>query len=174
MTQHRIAAAAVVGVGLLAAAAPAAAEKIELTTRVSGVVAEVLVKRGDTVTRGAVLLRLDPAILQAKRVEAAAALARAQAEEADAQRDLERAQELYNRTVSSTSELDAATLRHARAQAARAAAQARHTIAQKNLADSELRAPVDAVVSAIPGGPGTVVTADCQPRTLLILDRNGR
>ena len=42
-------------------------------------------------------------------------------------------------------------------------------IAQKNLNDAELKAPFDGVVSAVPGGPGTVVTADCQPKPLVIL-----
>jgi multidrug resistance efflux pump len=43
-------------------------------------------------------------------------------------------------------------------------------IAQKNLDDAELKAPFDGVVSAVPGGPGTVVAADCQPKTLIVLN----
>lgn len=157
------------GVSLGAAGQAWAAEKLELSTRVSGVVAEVLVKTGQHVKKGTVLLRLDKGVLQARLDEAAAEHALAQAEEADAGREFERAQELFNRTVSSTSELEAATLRHARARASLAAASARRAIAQKNLVDADLRAPVDGVVSAVPGGPGTVVTADCQPRTLVVL-----
>lgn len=158
--------------GSLLAASPLwAADKVELTTRVSGVVDQVLVKAGQRVARGAVLLRLDATILQARRDEAAAELARAQADEGDARRELERAQELFNRTVSSTTELDAATLRHARAQAALSAAAARQTIAQKNLHDAELKAPFDGVVDAVPGAPGVVVVAECQPRTLVVMRR---
>jgi RND family efflux transporter MFP subunit len=140
---------------------------------VSGVVAEVLVKPGQRVKKGALLLHLDKTVLQARFDEVAAEHAQALADEADARREFERAQELFNRTVSSTSELEAAALRHARAQASLGAASARRTIAQKNLNDAELRAPFDGVVSALPGGPGTVVTADCQPKTLVIL-RPGR
>ncbi len=155
----------------LAAAGPLwAADKVELTTRVSGVVDEVLVKPGQRVKKGAVLLRLDKTVLQARFDEAAAEHARAQADEADARRELDRAEELFNRTVSSTTELDAATLRHVRAQAAVSVAQARRTIAQKNLSDAELKAPFAGVVSAVPGAPGTVVAADCQPKPLVILD----
>ncbi|MCA1978684.1 MAG: efflux RND transporter periplasmic adaptor subunit [Thiobacillus sp.] len=142
---------------------------VELTTRVSGVVEEVLVKPGQQVKKGAVLLRLDATVLRARLDEAAAELARAEADAADARHDLERAQELFNRTVSSTSELDAAKVRDARAQAAVQAAKARQAIAQKNLADAALRAPFDAQVVAIPGQPGTVVAAECQPRPLLVL-----
>jgi len=146
-----------------------AADTVELSTRVSGVVAEVRVKPGQRVKKGTVLLRLDKTVLQAQLDEANAEQARAQADAGDARRELERVQELYKRTVSSTSELDAATLRNARAQATLAAAKARRVIAQKNLQDAELKAPFDGTVNSVPGGPGTVVTADCQPRTLVIL-----
>lgn len=157
-------------VGLLAAAPLWAAERVELTTRVSGMVEEVLVKPGQRVGKGRVLLRLAPAVLQARLAEAAAEQMHAEAEAGDAGRELERARELYARTVSSTTELDAAVLRDVRAKAALAAAQARHAIAKRNLEDAELRAPFDGVVQAVPGLPGTVVAADCQPRTLVILE----
>lgn len=147
-----------------------AAERVELTTRVSGVVEEVLVKPGQRVKKGAVLLRLDKTVLQARLDEATAEQVRAEADEGDARRELERAEELFNRTVSSASELEAATLRHARAKAALSGAKARRVIAQKNLADAELKAPSNGVVKSVPGGPGTVVTADCQPKTLVILN----
>ena len=168
--KQRIVAIVLAGVCLGASGSPWAADKVELTTRVSGMVEEVLVKPGQRVKKGAVLLRLDKTILQAYFDEATAEQARAQADEADAKRELGRAEELYNRTVSSTSELEAATLRHARAQAALSVAQARRAAAQKNLQDAELKAPFDGVVSAVPGAPGTVVAADCQPKPLIILN----
>ena len=160
---------ALAGWGVLAAPPLLAADKVELTTRVSGVVDQVLVKAGQSVKKGAILLRLDKTILQARFDEAVAEQARAQADEADAKREFDRAQELFNRTVSSTTEFDAAALRQARAQATLSAATARRVIAQKNLDDAELKAPFDGVVSAVPGAPGTVVAADCQPKTLVIL-----
>jgi len=167
--KQRIVAIALAG-GCMGTGGPLwAAERVELTTRVSGVVAEVLVKQGQRVKKGAVLLRLDKTVLQAMLDEAAAEQVRADADEADARRDLGRAQELFDRTVSSTSELEAATLRHARAKAALSGANARLVIAKKNLNDAELKAPFGGVVSSVPGGPGTVVTADCQPKPLVIL-----
>lgn len=168
--KRRVAAMTLAGLGLMGASPLWAADAVELTTRVSGVVEAVLVKSGQRVKKGAVLLRLDRTVLQARLDEAAAEHARAQADEADAKRELERAQELFDRTVSSATELEAAALRHARAQAALSAVQARRVIAQKNLQDAELKAPFDGVVSAVPGGPGTVVAADCQPRPLVILN----
>jgi RND family efflux transporter MFP subunit len=165
---QRVAAMTLAG-WILAGASPLwAAESVELTTRVSGVVAEVRVKPGQRVKKGALLLRLDKTILQAHFDEATAEQARAQADESEAKRDLERAQELFNRTVSSTSELDDAKLRYTRARAALGVARAHQVISQKNLQDAELKAPFDGVVSAVPGAPGTVVTADCQPKPLVI------
>lgn len=168
--KQRIVAIALAGFYLGAAGSLWAAEQVELTTRVSGVVEEVLVKPGQRVKKGAVLLRLDKTVLKARLDEATAEQARADADEEDAKRELERAEELFNRTVSSTSELEAATLRHARAKAALSGANARRVIAQKNLSDAELKAPFSGVVSSVPGGPGTVVTADCQPKPLVVLD----
>lgn len=168
---RNVAAIALVGLSLVGASPLWAADAVELTTRVSGVVEAVLVRPGQRVKRGTVLLRLERTVLQARLDEAAAEQARAQADEADAKRELERAQELFDRTVSSTAELDAAGLRYARAQAALSAAQARRVIAQKNLQDAELKAPFNGVVTAVPGGPGTVVAADCQPRPLVMLSR---
>ena len=107
-----IVALAFAGASLMTTGSASAADKVELTTRVSGVVAEVLAKPGQRVKKGAVLLRLDRSVLQARVDEATAEHALAVADEADAKRELERAQELFNRTVSSASELEAATLRH--------------------------------------------------------------
>jgi RND family efflux transporter MFP subunit len=172
--KQRVLAAVLAGMGVLVSVPLWAAEKVELTTRVSGVVDQVLVKVGQRVSKGTVLLRLDKTILQARFDEAVAELARAQADESDAKRDLDRAKELFNRTVSSNTELDAATLRHDRAQAALSAAGARRVIAQQNLNDADLKAPFGGVVTALPGAPGTVVAAECQPKTLVILSSGTR
>lgn len=156
-------------VGMLAGNVHAA--DIELSTRVSGVVEEVMVKAGQSVKKGAVLLRLNKVIYQAQVDEASAEGDRLRAEEAEAKRDLERGQELYSRTVSSTTELDAAKLRYTRAKSALTMAESKLTIAKKNLLDTDLRAPFNGVVAAVPAAPGVVVAADCQPRALVLMRR---
>ena len=155
--------------GLLASNALAA--DVELSTRVSGVVEDVYVQPGQSVKKGAVMLRLNKVIYQAQVLEAGAETERLRAEAAEAKRDLDRAEELYSRTVSSTTELDSAKLRHTRAQSALTVAEARATIAKKNLADTELKAPFNGVVAAVPAAPGVVVASDCQPRALIVLRR---
>jgi RND family efflux transporter MFP subunit len=162
-------AAAVAG---LVALSGQAAERVELTTRVSGVVEAVLVSPGQRVKKGEPLVRLEPTIHQARLDEAGAELERARADEADARRDLDRVQELYNRTVSSTTELDAARLRYARAKAALTVVESRVAVARKNLEDATLKAPFDGVIAALAAAPGMVVVADCQqPRPLLWMSR---
>lgn len=155
--------------GLVASNALAA--DIELSTRVSGVVEDVYVQPGQSVKKGAVLLRLNKVIYQAQVLEAGAESERLRAEAAEAKRELDRAEELYSRTVSSTTELDSAKLRHTRAQSALTVAETRATIAKKNLADTELKAPFNGVVAAVPAAPGVVVASDCQPRALVVLRR---
>ena len=94
---------------------------------------------------GALLLGLDPVPYKAQVAEARAETV-GLAKEADTKRELERAQELYARTVMAITELDAARLKHARASAALAAAQARLERACWQLAQTELRAPSPALI----------------------------
>lgn len=148
-------------------------QRAELSTPVSGVVQTVLVAVGERVRQGQTLLKLDDRIYSGRAEEAAAAVARRHEEAAEARRDLERVQELYDRTVISTSELDQAKLRQARAAAQLKEAQARHRQGLKNLADTVLRAPFDAIVVGRQVEPGQAVAAGLQPQTLLVLAKAG-
>jgi RND family efflux transporter MFP subunit len=146
------------------------AGKVELTTRVPGVVEEVKVHAGQRVKKGDALVRLNSVVFEARVREAQADVDRGQVDEEDAKKDLDRGEELYKRTVTSTTELDAARLKFARAKASLEAARARLTIAQKDLADSVLRAPFNGVVVERLAEPG-LVTTECQSRTLIILSK---
>jgi RND family efflux transporter MFP subunit len=164
-----------VATSVVAAEHPAVLEwsqRVELSTAVPGVLEEVLVQPGQAVARGTVLTRLNQAVYNAALAEGRADLDRLTEEAAEAQRDLARVQELYARTVSSTTELDAAKLRHARATALLAAAQAKLERARQQLLDSEVRAPFDAIVLARQAEPGMVVATQCQPPALLTLARS--
>jgi RND family efflux transporter MFP subunit len=146
-------------------------QRVDLATGVPGVVDSVPVQPGQTVARNALLLALHPAVYQAGVAEAQADIARQVEEEAEARRDLERVKELYARTVSSTTELDAAKLRHARANALLTAGQAKLERARRQLLESEVRAPFEAVVLARRAEPGMVVATQCQPPQLLTVAR---
>lgn len=146
-------------------------QRTPLSLPVSGIVDSIPVQAGQKVKKGELLLSLEPTLFKAQVAEARAELDRLTEDEADAARDLERVKELYARTVSSTTELDAAKLRHARARAGLAAAQARVERARRLLAESELRAPFDAVVLERHAEPGMAIAAQCQPPVLLTLAR---
>ncbi len=147
--------------------------RVELSVPVSGVVKQVNVNVGDHVRKGQVLLALDSVLFQARVSEIQASFARLTAEQADAKKDLDRVQELYNRTVVATAELDQAKLRMVRADSQLAQAQANLKLQQKNLEDSLLRAPFDGVVIARDAEPGMSVAATLQPQTLLVLGKSG-
>lgn len=148
-------------------------QRVELSPRVSGIVREVRVEVGQRVSKGQPLLTLDGRIYQARVSEAQAAVAKRREELADARRDLGRTQELYDRTVIATSELDQAKLRDARARAQLAEARARLTQEGKDLEDTVLRAPFDGVVVARLAEPGQNVVVGLQPQPLITFARAG-
>jgi RND family efflux transporter MFP subunit len=149
------------------------ANRVELSSPVSGVVQTVHVEAGDMVKKGQVLLALDNTIYQAKVAEIHAVITRLAAEAAEAKRDFERVQELHERTVVATAELDQARLRLTRAETLLAEAQANLRQQQKMLADSMLRAPYDALVLVRQAEAGMSVAAGLQPQILMVLAKSG-
>jgi len=73
-------------------------------------------------------------------------ITRLDAEAEEAKRDLDRVQELYERTIVSTTDLDQAKLRRVKSLSMLAEARARLRQDQKALEETSLRAPFDAVV----------------------------
>lgn len=148
-------------------------QRVELSPRVSGLVASVAVNVGDRVKAGQVLLVLDRRLYQAKAAEGAAAKQRLISEAAQAKIDLGRVQELYNRTVISISELDQAKLRHDRSQAQLREAEARLAQDNRDLTDATLRAPFAGVIVERRAEPGQNVAVGLQPQPLLVLAKSG-
>lgn len=146
-------------------------QRVELSTPVSGVVRAVHANVGDRVKKGQVLLSLDAAANQAGVAESKAEIARHQEEAQDAKRNLDRVQELYNRTIISTSELEQAQTRYVRANAGVSESKARLTRSQVALADLTLRAPFEALVVVRQVEPGQAVASQFQPQTLFVLAR---
>lgn len=145
--------------------------RVALTLPVSGVLESVSVQAGQRVKQGELLASLAPALFKAGVLETRADTDRLGEEQADAKRDLDRVQELYARTVASTTELDAAKLRFARASSGLAAAQARLERARRLLSDAELRAPFDALILARHAEPGLVIASQCQPAAVVTVAR---
>lgn len=148
-------------------------QRVELSPRVSGVVESVNAQVGDRVRQGQVLLALDSRIYQSRQAESAAALKRQREESAEAKRDLGRVQELYNRAVISTSELEQAQLRQAQAQQRVNEAAARLDQDRKNADDATLRAPFDALVVDRRVEPGQNLVVKLQAQPVLVLAKAG-
>lgn len=148
-------------------------QRVELAAPASGVVQQVHVHAGDRVKKGQVLVTLDPAAYSAGVAESRADLARSQEEEQEAKRNLDRVEELYNRTVISISELELAQTRHARAKAQSDGARAKLAATQARLRDASLRAPFDGIVLLRQVEPGQAVASLLQPQPLIVLARSG-
>ncbi len=149
-------------------------QQVVLSTAVAGVVEKVRVRPGQRVKQGELLLRLRQEPWQASLAAAEAGLKAATLRWEEAGRELQRANELYERGVLSDTELVAAQLAEAQAAAAQKRALAEHARARYLLEHSEIRAPFDGVVLRRAAQPGQVVAVAMQPPPLVVLARWGR
>ncbi len=150
------------------------ARRVELTTPVSGVVAEVLVDTGDRVEQGQELLRLDPRSFRTHIKQARARVDKEEQVREEARREWERAQELYDRTVLSDHDLQLAEIAFVAADADYRAAEAELARAQLELEQSVIRAPVQGFVIRKDAEPGQTVVTRLQATPLLIVAESGR
>ncbi len=150
------------------------ARRVELGTPLSGVVTAVEVKPGQQVNKGERLLRLDPRGFRARLEAAQAVLEAARRDRAEAQRELDRALELYQRTVLADRDREVAEIAAAHAEAAYQRAAAASIQARLDLGYSEITAPFDGVVIAVLAAPGEVVNSRTHSRALVVVAENQR
>lgn len=148
------------------------AGKTELSTATSGVVAKVEVSAGERVRKGALLLQLEQDALRARLAHARAEMKHMKLLLEEAGRELERAQELYDRTLLADHDLNLAKIAHAQADAAYQRSLADYRKAQERLRRSELRAPFDAVVVERLVEPAETVVSRWRAEPMLILAKD--
>ena len=119
---------------------------VNVGTQVSGTVLERSADFNDRVKKGQVLLRLDPATLQARLRQALAQLSSAEASLALARSTVERNQRLVAQGFISALALDQSQREVAAAQAGVDVARAQVDAAQTDVNNSVIRSPVDGVV----------------------------
>jgi multidrug efflux system membrane fusion protein len=148
--------------------------RVELSTPVSGLISQVAVSSGDEVKKGQLLLNLDPRGFNAlvKRAEARVQAGKEARDEA--QRELERTTEMYERTLLSDHELQLAKIALSNAQADLLAAEAERTLARLELEYSRVSAPFDGVILARSAEVGQTVVTRLQSVPLLVLAETGR
>ena len=145
------------------------ARRSNLGMPVTGVVAQVAVAPGAPVERGQALVVLEPGPFDAAVDAAQAQVARLDPDLAEARRELERAEDMYDRTLISDHDLELVriALMRVRAEAARAKAMLRR--AEIDRARSVLRAPFAGVVVERRVAVGEVVNAGVENVPLVVL-----
>jgi multidrug efflux system membrane fusion protein len=144
-------------------------KRVELTTPVSGRVERVMVNVGDRVEKGKPLLQLDQREFLGGVMKAEAAKIRATEKHAEAKRELERAKELFERTVISIHELQLVKIDFATAGAELKDATASLNLAKLHLEYSTLRAPFKGRVLQRSVEVGQTVVTRLQAAPLIIL-----
>lgn len=147
--------------------------RLELSLPVSGVVKTVNVTAGQRVSKGDELLALDPIPFNAARTYAQSRVTVQQTLLVESLRDLKQQQELFDRTVLASVELENAQLRVKRDQAILENAQAQLAEADYALSYSRLTAPFDALILSVQVNPGLAINNALQNKTLVTLARQG-
>lgn len=137
----------------------AAKDSVDIGFRLGGRVTEVLVREGDQVAQGQPLARTDPLQQEQALQVARAAVASAEASEAQARQALERAQAMLRRGVGTRAAFDSAS--QGLSATTGALAQARSSLgqAERALEDTVIRAPSAAIVTSRRAEPGQIVGA---------------
>lgn len=138
-----------------------------LSSPVSGVVAQVLVHPGQQVKQGAVMLRLDRTPFADRLAAAVAARSGLLRAAAEAKRDAERVQQLYDRTVASESERQVALIKQEQAEAQLNEARAKVKLRQWELGRTTLTAPYSARVLRVETAVGETVSSKLKAPVLL-------
>jgi len=149
-------------------------QRTELTTAVSGVVKQVLVEPGDQVKKGQLLLTLEQGALRARLAQHKAEMKHKSLLRDESKKELERAEEMYARTLLADHDLDVAKIAYAESDAAYQQSRAEVREAGVTLAESQIKAPFNALVIDRKVQPAETVVSRCQVQPLLTLVASGR
>lgn len=142
-------------------------DKRQLGTTLTGKVSSVSVAAGDIVKKGDLLLALDQRFYAVKKQQTSAAHKHAKLELEEAEREQERAIELYDRTVLSDYDRLKAERDLAKAESLYAQARADFQEAALQLEYSSIRSPYDGVVLRVSTAPGEVVVNQNESTVLI-------
>lgn len=142
---------------------------VQVGTQVSGQVAEIYADFNDRVKKGQLLARIDPTLLQQSVLDAQAVLERNVAERDQAQRENDRNKSLYERKVLTEVEYQTSQYKLAVAEASVKSARVSLERARRNLAYTEIYAPIDGVVVERNVDVGQTVAASLQAPQLFLI-----
>ena len=136
-----------------------AVERVEIRSRVAGAVQAVHFREGALVSRGDLLITIDPAPYAAEVERAQAQVAAAQARLAQAQSEATRAQRLWEEDAIAQRELEERANAAREAEALLRAAQAQLQGARLSLSYTQVRAPVSGRIGKLEVTQGNLVAA---------------
>jgi HlyD family secretion protein len=152
-----------------ATGALSAVTTVQVGTQVSGQVSQIYVDFNDRVKKGQLLARIDPTLQQQAVLDAQAGLVRAQADVDRSKAEYERNKTLYDQKVLTATEFTTAQYNYTVAQASVKSAQVALDRARKNLAYTEVFAPIDGVVVQRNVDVGQTVAASLSAPQLFLI-----
>ncbi len=152
-----------------ATGALSAVTTVQVGTQVSGQVSALYVDFNDPVTKGQLLARIDPTLAQQAVREAEATLARDRADLQKAQDAYDRTKQLHDGQVVTDSELNDARYALQVAQANLSSGQVAVDRARRNLAYTEIHAPIDGTVVERNVDVGQTVAASLSAPQLFLI-----
>ncbi len=135
-------------------------KEVEVRARVTGILEKKLFQEGAQVRAGQPLFVIDPRPLAAQVAALQADLARTQAQQAQAEREVSRLKPLAEKRAVGQKEADDAQSNLDLAKAGVRAAQARLDEAKLNLGYTDVKAPIAGLTSRAPKSEGSLVTAN--------------
>ena len=135
-------------------------KEVEIRARVTGILERKLFQEGAPVKAGQQLFLIDPKPLQAQVAALDAEVVRAQAQKAQAERELSRLKPLAERKAVGQKEADDAASNLDMANASVKAAQAKLAESQLSLGYTQVTAPITGLSSRAPKSEGSLVTAN--------------
>jgi membrane fusion protein (multidrug efflux system) len=118
-----------------------------VAAEVAGRITEIVQDEGADVEQGQVVLTIDPERRRLEAVDARAGVAQAEASAAESEREAVRIRQLFEKGVASKARLEQVETELRLAKSRREAARARLGMAERALADAEVRAPFAGVVA---------------------------
>jgi membrane fusion protein (multidrug efflux system) len=138
----------------------AGSKDVEVRARVTGILERKLYQEGSAVTAGQVLFVIDPKPLAAQTAALEADLARAQAQKAQADREVARLKPLAEKRAVGQKEADDAVSNAELAAASVKAAEAKVAESKLSLGYTRVAAPIAGLSSRAPKSEGSLVTAN--------------
>ncbi|HSL71934.1 MAG TPA: efflux RND transporter periplasmic adaptor subunit [Longimicrobiales bacterium] len=132
---------------------------VEIKSKAAGEVTAVLVESGQEVTRGTLLVEIEPRDVRNafSQAEADLAVAKARAQTSEAQHT--RVQQLRQANVATEQELESAQLEQANARAALVKAEVNLELARERMNDVTIRAPMNGMIIEKTVEPGVIISS---------------